>query len=325
MKQADVLLTFIIINQDDIELVKKCISNASKILSRNCKDYEIIVIDNNTNDFSKTEVENYIIKNKLKNTRIYYLTKTLTKNYAYFVGVENALGDYVITFNPLLHDIQKIKILINELQKGYEIIFAINNSINDESIFYKFLKKLFYIYLSFFTDIKYSTYSTEFRLISRNVINYLLRQSHPKIIFNHMSIIPGFKKKNFFYESKILNFKQYNTLSNVYSGFKLLMTVNKLPIRIVTYLSFLGAILNLSYSFYVLIIYITSNYASGWVSLSLQQSGMFFLISMVLLIISEYLIHLTDDLSNDSKFIVSKEFNSDIQSPTKLNVKDIND
>ena len=58
--------------------------------------------------------------------------------------------------------------------------------------------------------------------------------------------------------------------------------------RLVTSLSLFGAIANVVYSIYVVSIgFFKTDVAPGWISLSLQQSGMFFLISLVLLVLGE--------------------------------------
>lgn len=81
--------------------------------------------------------------------------------------------------------------------------------------------------------------------------------------------------------------------------------------RLVTLLSLFGATANLLYSVYVLgVAFINPNVAPGWVSLSLQQSGMFFLISLVLLVLGEYILQMAS-LSNEGPlYHVSQEFTS---------------
>ena len=81
--------------------------------------------------------------------------------------------------------------------------------------------------------------------------------------------------------------------------------------RLVTTLSMFGAGANLIYSFYVVAIGLfKTDVAPGWVSLSLQQSGMFFLISLVLLVLGEYIVNMVS-LSNEGPlYHVGQEFTS---------------
>ena len=71
---------------------------------------------------------------------------------------------------------------------------------------------------------------------------------------------------------------------------------------------FFGSLSNLLYSLYVVLILIfKSDVAPGWVTLSLQQSGMFFLISLVLLIISEHITNLSYLTNEGPLFYISEE------------------
>jgi hypothetical protein len=81
--------------------------------------------------------------------------------------------------------------------------------------------------------------------------------------------------------------------------------------RLVTTLSLFGAASNLVYSGYVVAVAaLKTDVAPGWISLSLQQSGMFFLISLVLLVLGEYIVHMAR-LSNEGPlYHVGQEFTS---------------
>jgi hypothetical protein len=93
----------------------------------------------------------------------------------------------------------------------------------------------------------------------------------------------------------------------------------------VTALSLFGAVSNLVYSIYVIAIgLMKSNVAPGWVTLSLQQSGMFFLISLVLLVLGEYILQMAR-LSNEGPlYHVAQEFTSTVMTRRqKLNIEDV--
>ena len=80
-----------------------------------------------------------------------------------------------------------------------------------------------------------------------------------------------------------------------------------------------------SASEYVLAIGIfKTDVAPGWVSMSLQQSGMFFLISLVLLVLGEYILHMAN-LSNEGPlYHVGQEFTSaHITRRERLNIEDV--
>jgi hypothetical protein len=108
-------------------------------------------------------------------------------------------------------------------------------------------------------------------------------------------------------------------------GMRLLVSTTQAPMRLVTTLSLFGAMANLGYSIYVVAIGIfKSDVAPGWISLSLQQSGMFFLISLVLLVLGEYILHMAT-LSNEGPlYHVGQEFTSArMTRKEKLNIETV--
>lgn len=69
-----------------------------------------------------------------------------------------------------------------------------------------------------------------------------------------------------------------------------LLAASARPLRLAYSVALLGAALNLAYSAYVVAInVIRGNTVEGWTSMSLQLAGMFFLISIILAVLAEYI------------------------------------
>ena len=94
--------------------------------------------------------------------------------------------------------------------------------------------------------------------------------------------------------------------------------------RLVTFLCLFGAGSNLIYSLYVILVKIwKSNVAPGWATLSLQQSGMFFLLSLVLLILSEYILHIVKSSEKPHYHILKNLLAREVTHQAKLNVETV--
>ena len=107
---------------------------------------------------------------------------------------------------------------------------------------------------------------------------------------------------------------------------RLLVSITRAPMRLVTTLSLFGTVSNLVYSGYgVAVAALKTNVAPGWISLSLQQSRMFFLISLVLPVLGEYIVHMAR-LSNEGRlYPVGQEFTSaGMTRREKLNIEEVN-
>ena len=126
------------------------------------------------------------------------------------------------------------------------------------------------------------------------------------------------------YSAQPLESSTKNLGESIDRGMRLLVSTTQVPMRLVTSLSLFGAAANLLYSFYVVVIGVfKTDVAPGWVSLSLQQSGMFFLISLVLLVLGEYILHMTSFSNAGPPYHVGQEFTSArMIRREKLNVED---
>jgi ABC-type uncharacterized transport system permease subunit len=74
-----------------------------------------------------------------------------------------------------------------------------------------------------------------------------------------------------------------------------------------------ASFLNLVYALYVLVINLLhKNVAQGWTTTSLQLSGMFFLLFLGVVILSEYINRILSEQRNDQKYLVDDEFSSTV-------------
>jgi hypothetical protein len=133
------------------------------------------------------------------------------------------------------------------------------------------------------------------------VINFILQHPQPSVTYRHLPASGGFARANMEYSAAPIAGSVKRLGESIDRGMRLLVSTTHAPMRLVTSLSLFGAVANLVYSIYVVAVGIfKSDVAPGWISLSLQQSGMFFLISLVLLVLGEYILHMAT-LSNEDR------------------------
>lgn len=83
------------------------------------------------------------------------------------------------------------------------------------------------------------------------------------------------------------------------------------PLRIAYGLAILGAVCNLLYSLYVVLVNIVKgDTVEGWTSLSLQIAGMFFLVSLILAALAEYIYQVVKRNSDQHLYTVKQEQSS---------------
>jgi hypothetical protein len=287
------------------------IAEIAASISSLVSDYELIVVDNASDDQSISVLKAITGADGLPNLQVYALTKEVDADTASWVGLENALGDFVAVIDPLLDDINFLPQMLDQAASGADVVFAGNEQKPEQTIAYRTAFAAFNILYKWFNGINLANEAPHYRVLSKRVVNFILQHPQPAITYRHLPASGGFSKVNLSYASNPRMSRAKNLGSSIDRGMRLLVSTTRAPMRVVTSLSLFGAVANLVYSFYVIAIALfKQDVASGWISLSLQQSGMFFLISMVLLVLGEYILNMASLSNEGPMYHVGQEFTS---------------
>lgn len=274
-------------------------------------DHEIIVVDNCSQDTTLSILKKLTMPKGVSNLVVFSLTSRVRKEIAAWVGVEASLGDYVVVFDPRYHQLSLIREMLSGALEGNDIVLAHNMFTPKQSQFYNFAKRFFKKLYFLFEHVELGKDDSHFRLMSRKTINFMLQHLRPEITYRNLPSTSGFSKKVIEYKKNyVIPEGSKGFWESVDQGMELLVSNNRIPMRIVTALSMFGAFANVFYSVYVILIAIfKQNIQPGWVTISLQLSGMFFLISLVLLVMGEYLLRVAST-NNNPRYHVGQEFTS---------------
>lgn len=324
MSSFDFFCSVVFVIEHHSNDIENKIIKTQELLEINSSNYEIILVD--VSKQKKISFYENISKDRsIKNLSIYITKDNTNFNLGCCIGLDKSIGDFTFILNPYYDDIEFIPEMLRHAKLGNEIVIAKNRKKIVKGLFYKLTRKVFYkIYkLINGTNILEDIYP--FRLLSRNIANKILSDKNSEYLLRHLPDNLSYKKKIIMYDS--VNEIIYKT-SFFYSfkkSLNFLISTSNAPIRLISILSIFGASINIIYSVYILLIAIfKKNIAEGWITLSLQQSGMFFLLSLFFLILSEYILKI--NIGNEEKFqnSIVDEFNSQIYShQKKINIKEI--
>jgi uncharacterized membrane protein YqaE (UPF0057 family) len=163
----------------------------------------------------------------------------------------------------------------------------------------------------------------QYRVLSKKVVNFILQHPQPAVTYRHLPATGGFTRLILKYSYEPAPAPKKGLSNSIDRGLRLMVSTTKAPMRLVTLLCLFGAISNLIYSIYVVIIvFYKADVAPGWVSLSLQQSGMFFLLSLVLLVLAEYILNMVRLQNDGPSCQVGQEFtSSSVTRHQKINIE----
>jgi len=325
MALYSVFLSIVFVVRNQSTHAKKLISDAASCVGSLVSDYEIIIVDNSSDDDSISVLKVLTGENGLPNLQIYALTKEVDLDTASWVGLENALGDFIAIIDPLSDDIEFLPQMLSKALSGADAVFANNQKKAPQSWAYMVFQAIFNGLYKSFNGINLAKEAPQYRLLSKSVVNFILQHPQPAMTYRHLPATGGFARVNLNYSAapKLQHTKRLG--ESIGRGMRLLVSTTRAPMRLVTLLSLFGAISNLVYSIYVVAVgFLKTDVAPGWISLSLQQSGMFFLISLVLLVLGEYILHMAS-LSNEGPlYHVGQEFTSARMTRCeKLNIEEV--
>jgi polyisoprenyl-phosphate glycosyltransferase len=324
MAHFPVFLSLVLVVRNEAANIRRLVTEVQAPLAALASDYEVVVVDNASDDQSVAILKELTEPDGLPNLQVFALTKEVDSDTAYSVGMENALGDFVAVMDPLADDIAFLPTMLDHAVAGADIVFALNEQATRQSLPYRVCSRGFNSLYERLNGIDLSREAPQYRVLSKRVINFILQHPQPSITYRHLPATRGFTKANLTYSAKPSAVRVKRLSESIDRGMRLLVTTTRTPMRLVTSLSLLGAMANVVYSLYVIAVWIfKSDVAPGWVTLSLQQSGMFFLLSLVLLVLGEYILQMSSLTNEGPRYHVGQEFTSTvITRRQKLNIEE---
>jgi glycosyltransferase involved in cell wall biosynthesis len=298
--------------------LRSIVDLASQLVS----DFEIILVDNGSDAASAPDYEAITGVNGLPNVQVFRLIAKVDPEIAAWAGVENSLGDYVFVLDPLDEALSLLPRALDEAVTGRDVVFIRNVSPRRHTCIERFSERIFRGLFRLLSGIDPDFDVPRSRLLSKRLIAILLEQPKPALRYRSLHAASGLGKTTLLYSAPRHEAGDERLWSRARRAAGLVLSTTMAPLRIVSIFALMGAVLNLLYSVYVLVIAIASGRVQpGWTTLSLQQSGMFFLLSIVVFVLSEYLAHaLRWSLEGPPYFIASELTSTILTRRQKLNV-----
>lgn len=96
--------------------IERILSEATSGISSLVSDYELIVVDNASDDDSISVLKSLTGETGIPNLQVYALTKEVDTDTASWIDLENSLGDFIAVIDPLADDIAFLPVMLNKAQ-----------------------------------------------------------------------------------------------------------------------------------------------------------------------------------------------------------------
>lgn len=325
INHSDIFITVALISQDEGRKTLQLVRNVYQGLQGDYEYFEILIIDNWSDIHLVNEIKQ--LQKKIPGIRIISLSHRHDLQTVYLAALENSLGDYVV-FMDIENDFSPvIREFVNICATGTDIVIANPKTKSNYSIIEKTVLMCIDAIFMRVLKVNFFPQANFIGIFSRNAVNSLVKIRNKKLHLRYSKAFIGLTKQYFDYTPvKVMSSKKRKLL--IYPLLKLavdiLISNSQLPLRITTLLGILASFLSLLFVIYVFIITLIKNQIiEGWITTSLVTGGLFFLLFVILSVVSEYVGRILTELKDEPVYYIANEYHSSNNTNSK-NRKRIN-
>lgn len=284
----------------------------SGVLSGAFTNHEIILVDDLADGAASAPLRDLL--KSVECLRVIRLSRRLTFDVAVTAGLESSIGDFVVIMDPRSDPPERIPEMVARAAEGIGIVVGVDVNPPPRSWPTSRLAGLFHWYVRKFLGTDLIPNSTNFRVLSRQAVNAVVGIKGRYRQLRFLTSTVGYGRYTISYErlpTGSTGGPSFVTL--VSEAADMLIANSTHPLRAVSLLGLVASGLNLLYLGYVVVIYlIKRDVAPGWTTLSMQTGGMFFLLFLLLAILSEYVGRILAESRVQPLYNVLDELNSSV-------------
>lgn len=274
--------------------------------------HELIFVDDGSKDATVAHIKKYTVDNK--HIKLLSFTRNFGHQTALSCGYENAKGDCVISMDADLQDPPEIiKQMIEEWQKGAQIVYAKRNKREGESLFKKKTATWFYRFINFLSDTPIPQEVGDFRLLDRQVVEFLNQLPEHSKFLRGLVAWGGFPVSyvHFTREKRHSGHTHYGLSRMINFALDGIISFSTKPLRLATYAGFASASIGFLGIVYALVgrIFLPDYWVTGWTGLFV---GIMFLGGVQLItigIIGEYMAKIYIEVQRRPLYLIKEKEN----------------
>jgi glycosyltransferase involved in cell wall biosynthesis len=179
---------------DTPDVVQAFVEETVAVLRGVVTHYEIILVDDGAAEGTVTRVR--ALLERYDFVRFLRLSRHFGEETAITAGLD-AVGDYVIVMLPNMDPPALVPEFLDRTMDGTDIVYGIRLHRKAEPFWYRAGARLFYWYINSVVDAGIPEDSTQFRCMSRQVVNAITQIRGPDQYLRLLTSYIGFRKQDF--------------------------------------------------------------------------------------------------------------------------------
>jgi glycosyltransferase involved in cell wall biosynthesis len=307
------VISIVIPLHQDASIIADVVKEVDQVMTASFRFFEIVLVDDGSTDGTRAVVAD-LLKN-IQKIRYQRLSRKFGRDISLAAGIESAIGDYVVTLNPRIDPISVIPKIIHQCIESGGIVHGMADNPEARSWTRAVIGQAFRSYCRKHLGVDLKKGVADLRVMSRQAVNALLQIQEQSRHLRVLTLMLGYNHQFFTYQIVPRSGleRSHEVRTEISTAIELLTANTRHPLRVVTCAGMIGAFINLFYAIYVVTVYLTlPDVASGWTTISLQLSGMFFLVCAILTVMSEYLGTVLREVRSRPLYFMAEEMTSSV-------------
>ncbi len=299
--------------RDQAALVEPLIAELSSVLGDHYENYEIVLVDDGSVDGTAAKIKELL--SRFECVRLLRLSRKFGVDVALTAGLESAIGDYVVTLTPGMDPPALIPEMIALAQRDNAAVHGLAAR-PSRPLLHRVGARLFHWACVRLLDLPLQPGATHFRVLSRQAVNAISEIKDNYRYLRALTPYIGYATRTFPYQPLPSTPKPESLLEAVDTAIALVVSNSSRPLRFVSWLAVLASALNMAYIGYVFLVNVFKHsVAEGWTTLSVQNAGMFFLLFLILAVVTEYVGRILNETRERPLYYIAEEANSSVLIP----------
>jgi dolichol-phosphate mannosyltransferase len=289
MTASDVFVSVVAPLQDDDDVLAPFVVETVAVLTAQYANFELVLVDDGSRDGTSTTIGQLLAAHPC--VRYIRLSRRFGLEAAIAAGLDSVIGDYTVVMLPAMDPPALIPELVARCREGKGIVFGVCRARPGHPFWASAGSRWYWALGRRFLDLHVPEGASYFQCLSRSAVNGVTRIKDKYRSIRLLASSMGADLDTLPYEPlrRRSRPRTRGFLESLDLAAGITVSRSTRPLRFVAALGLLASFLNLLYMGYVVTIYLTrSHVAEGWTTTSLQVSGMFFLLFVIMSVLSEY-------------------------------------
>lgn len=312
------LLSVVVPVFNEADNIEPLLQRLKAVLSGTAKEYEVIVVDDGSNDETWAKISIAITEYPF--LRAYRLSRNFGHQNALFAALTAAKGDMIVSMDgDLQHAPEVILKLVAKWKEGFEIVNTRRLSAPFTGFFKRNSSTLFYKIFSMLSEVDVSEGSSDFRLMDRKALNALLEFRDGDLFLRGSVQWLGFKTTTVEFQvaERYSGRSKYNLRKMLQFASGGIVSFSTKPLRIGIWVGVVTSMLAFLEIVYILVQVYLGKTVPGWASTVGIISFLFGILFILVGIIGVYIARIHKALQRRPQFIIAES----ISSVSRNNVK----